>query len=887
MSILTRIAATVAATALFAGPWVCVPAGVTSAGTAGDTGTAATRDTGTTTTVADTSLPTSLVNGGFDYPGVLSASDNWASITPDGQRYGASAQWSAIKNFNRRTFGWSSNQVKGTNPEQRAGAVEIQRDVSGNQYGEICAYQNGTAIYQDIDTDNTTDVQYHVSLKHASLSKANIDKMQVLIGVPGREQPVEMTRTKVNGNGDREGEKSDVIATKVANENDVSIASSRNHEGQWETYEATVVIPAGQPVTRFTFRSVSAVSRNLGNLVDDITFEKAYKLSYDGNGGVKSSVSDIADKRSLSESNLVVNGGFDTPSWTVDKTGAGLPWVYVSPDKGTVRSYYQAMSGQTGTKVDGLTSASFAWRDLEATASGQSFELHREKDGNTAADVHAGRTVAQSITTVPGTTYTFSIRHSGRSKGNAGGVTLLTGPDERHLTPVELTRDTVSATGVRYGDVTGPVGTVAWTHSDSSDGTEGSHEAWDHADDWESYSGTVVIPAGQTTTMVAYRGVDKGGQSTSAAADSIIDDLRFEVSFPLSYDANGGVKSSVSAIADTDAAGTGGIVQVVKDSSTTLPRALVNGDFEYPSGLRNGNWTLIRPDNATMYDFGKVGYAGASGWKKIAGFDRSKFGWNSTQTATADHFGGESGRNAIEIQRWGNSIAQIVESQQGTAIYQDIDTDNETAAVYHVSLKHAPMVDGAHKTDKMQVLIGVPGREQPVEMTRVKSNGYGDKVGESSTIVSTTGNSGGLDFDTYEGSVVVPAGQPVTRFTFKSVDSANASTGNQIDDVSFSMAYPLSYDGNGGVKSAVSTVSDGTESTAGTAHAVADRDTKSATLPSHTQTDGTETAAYRPKSDTAGVSAVSDVTVDNADGTATRTTTRSDGSVVVPLLRGC
>ena len=73
-------------------------------------------------------------------------------------------------------------------------------------------------------------------------------------------------------------------------------------------------------------------------------------------------------------------------------------------------------------------------------------------------------------------------------------MTLLTGSDKDHLTPVKLTRTTVSRTGAKYGDRTGDVGTVAYTHSDSMDATEGSHEPWDHSDDWESYEGTVVIP---------------------------------------------------------------------------------------------------------------------------------------------------------------------------------------------------------------------------------------------------------------------------------------------------------------------------------------------------------------------------------------------------------
>lgn len=264
---------------------------------------------------------------------------------------------------------------------------------------------------------------------------------------------------------------------------------------------------------------------------------------------------------------LAVNGGFDTPKWTIAKEGQGLPWVYVKPNAGTIRSYAQAMAGQTGVKAGGLTAATFAWQDLDAIGSNQNFELHREKDGNTAADVHAGRTVAQTVATTPGASYTFSIRHSGRSKGNAGGVTLLTGPDKDHLTPVKLTRTTVSKTGQKYGDKTGDVGTVAYTHSDSMDATEGSHEPWDHSDDWESYEGTVIIPAGQSRTMIAYRGVAKDGTLTASANDSIIDDLSFRLAYKLSYDANGGAKKSTSQIK----ASSDGTVKSIADKTSKVP----------------------------------------------------------------------------------------------------------------------------------------------------------------------------------------------------------------------------------------------------------------------------------------------------------------------------
>ena len=171
------------------------------------------------------------------------------------------------------------------------------------------------------------------------------------------------------------------------------------------------------------------------------------------------------------------------------------------------------------------------------------------------------------MNTTPGASYTFSIRHSGRSKGNAGGVTLLTGSDKDHLTPVKLTRTTVSKTGQKYGDKTGDVGTVAYTHSDSMDATEGGHDPWDHSDDWESYEGTVIIPAGQSRTMIAYRGVAKDGTLTASANDSIIDDLSFRLAYRLGYDANGGDKTDTSQIK----ASSDGTMKSIADKTSKVP----------------------------------------------------------------------------------------------------------------------------------------------------------------------------------------------------------------------------------------------------------------------------------------------------------------------------
>lgn len=534
----------------------------------------------------DTSgLPDHLVNGDFsvNYKDQwLTGGWNWTSITPDGKYLNSVRNWNdsatiwkTVNGWDKTKFGWSSTQKDDTdNIQHKAGAVEIQYDSQAdNVYAELCAYEKGTAIYQDIKTVPGT--LYKIRLKHASLYSGYLDKMQVMVGAPGHEQAVEMTRTSVNGNGDTLNEKSTTIATKVSNTGE----TDRNHENQWETYEGTYMIPNGQTTTRFTFRSVAAESIDRGNLLDDIVFDKAYRLNYDKNASDSSgqipsnergrentvqpakakttgSVKTVADDDS--SKSLTVNPGFDVPDYSKLDDG-GLHWMYVSPAEGEAWSFYDYINpAQPRHQVAGLSQATFGWQELTGGDYKTTlFELHREKDGNVCADVHGSRTIGQTIDTQAGVAYTVSIRHSGRSKGNAGSVQVLVGPDKDHLRPLEMSRMNVSRTGAKYGDRIGKVGTVITTHSDSVDSTEGDHPAWDHSDDWETYSGTYVATGGKT--VFAYRGVDKNGNAvsgTDSAADSVIDDLSFKLAYRLSYDKNaqdatGGVPSSQYGKANT------------------------------------------------------------------------------------------------------------------------------------------------------------------------------------------------------------------------------------------------------------------------------------------------------------------------------------------------
>lgn len=890
-------------------------------------------------------LPDHLVNGAFDYRGNEIINENQRVYGRHDTTYLAmiSAKTgvignplhSKLDNWDSGKFGWKSN-------DDTAGVdtVEVQRrnhtpypTNAGNVWGEIAAAKRGKYIYQDIAT--TPGVVYKWSLKHASRNADQDDSMQVMIGEPGKTVAQQATRTTSNGS-DKTGSVGTTITT-----------HGTAQDGKWETYTGDYL--ATSTTTRFTFRSVrDSNGQGLdftaeGNCVDDLSFDKAYKLSYDKNssdatGSVPSnqygkentvqpakskttgSVGLAADKtasgltvhdlkkndkgkmpssskadstqpaafkapdakaetiasRSAGDE-LAVNGGFDTPKWTIAKEGQGLPWVYVTPNKGMIRSYAQAMAGQTGVKAGGLTAATFAWQDVDATGGIQNFELHREKDGNTAADVHAGRTVAQTVNTTPGASYTFSIRHSGRSKGNAGGVTLLTGPDKDHLTPVKLTRTTVSKTGQKYGDRTGDVGTVAYTHSDSMDATEGSHEPWDHSDDWESYEGTVIIPAGQSRTMIAYRGVAKDGTLTASANDSIIDDLSFRLAYKLSYDANGGAKKSTSQIK----ASTDGKVKTIAGKTDSLPTELVNGSFDYPAGLIAGVSTKYPWDDWTVVDPINGRYARHIGidkdpWAPIPGWDASKFAWKSTQTKGTDWQQIAQGVELQKDSKTGNQYAELVAGQAGTAIYQDIATIPGVS--YRWTLKHASL-DRNH-LDGMSVMIGEPGKESAQDARRTTVNGNGDQPGDVGKVISTkVSNDAELNhssrnhdgqWETYTGTYIATG--TVTRFTFKSVSSSNNVYGNILDDLSFTKAYRLGYDGNGGTGQVPSRTETGRTETAasgtdGTVRLAADRDTEPE---SGTTTDDRKV--------------LTDTIARQDDGTSQRTITRSDGSVQVQTI---
>lgn len=867
-------------TRLLAGLVAASTLGTGLAGTANAvdvTGAAGTTKSVVKLTADDTSgLPDHLVNGDFsvNYKDQwLTGGWNWTSITPDGKYLNSvrnwndsATTWKTVNGWNKTKFGWSSTQKDGTdNIQHKAGAVEVQYDdLADNVYAELCAYEAGTAIYQDIKTVPGT--LYKVRLKHASLYNGYLDKMQVMIGAPGHEQPVEMTRTGVNGNGDKLNEKSNIIATKVSNtgEND------RNHDSQWESYEGTYLIPAGQTVTRFTFRSVGSRNLDHGNLLDDIVFDKAYKLSYDKNasdasGQVPSNqrgkenttqpaktktsgtVKTVADTNASLPDHLV-NGDFSVNYHDQWKDSFG-GWTSIDPNAGKTLHATSLPNGSSWkwTAINGWDKSKFGWTSTQKAGSNvqqKANAVELQYDDSTADNVYAelcayeaGTAIYQDIRTVPGTLYKVRLKHASLNSTYLDKMQVMIGTPG-HEQPVEMTRTSVNGHGDKLNEKSTTIATKV---------TNGNNRH--HVNQWETYEGTYLIPDGQTTTRFTFKSID----SKQLDYGNVLDGIVFDKAYRLDYDKNasdatGEVPSNQRGRENTTQPAkdkTSGSVKLVADDDVAeyaangLPKQLVNSDFDHD--WRNivsqskmsakYNFANIDPAHGDVEISGALNSKGEASkhWVHLNGFDANKFGWKSNQTDTrVDGRGG-----IVEIQRSranDNMYAEITASQANTYLYQDIDTAHSVPTVYTVKLRYAHRNGTINSNEKIQILVGAPGHEQPVEMTRIASD-RGNRLGEKSTTVNAPNTDGWLgSWDTFQGSVVVPAGRNVSRFTFKALGSIDGISGNLIDDVQFKLAYKLSYDKNsqdafGQVPSdeTANTVKQAKTRTTGTVRAVADR----------------------------------------------------------------
>ena len=783
---------------------------------------------------AKSSLPDHIVNGSFDYPACpdgknscdVDPTTGWGGFYVD---YGR--KFMPIPDWDRSKFGWDSSQ-EGLRPDQQPNShqklqhcVQIGNKPNNNgqkmnRFAEIIAETPDEYIYQDIAT--TPGVMYRWSLKHASEDASHVDSMQVMIGSPGKETAQDATRTTSNGRGDRTGVTSKTIATKGG-------------QAEWETY--TGVYIATSTVTRFTFKSAQGRDSTRGNFIDDVMFTKAYKLTYDKNSAdasgqvpsnqrgkenttqpaktktngkirLASDTSKLSDHLVNSDFEYLPDGGWKTISARYDMASA---YTSVDPNNGQYIRNTRHAESDTGTAWvdwDGFDASKFAWRTDQKGGQDQgglkdranAVELQQDStDGNTYAEMVAsetGRTIYQDLATIPGTLYKIRLKHASLCKDNVDKMQVVI-----NGTPIEMTR--VTANG-KAGDKVGEKSTTIATKVTNEN-------RWHHSDQWETYEGYYVIPDGQTTTRFGFKAVNY----LDPTKGNLLDDVTFARAYKLSYDKNstdatGEVPSNQRGKENTTQPAktkTNGTVKTVADENVRYG-SLVNGDFSYPSfsdiqkneqenvaDLR----TFLKSDDGTLWynmsstDLSKYGKIG-----QIPGFDSSRFAWSSTENGSRVEL--QQDRNTK------NTYAEIVAQQDNTSIYQNVSTGNG-GVLYKIRLKHASR-QSSH-ADRMQVLVGSDtDHATPVEMTRVTSNGHGDKVGGKSTTITTKVSNTdprdhGAQWETYEGYYQVPEGQKNTVFMFKSLEGfkedetlSGNNIGNLVDDIEFSRSYKLTYDKN-------------------------------------------------------------------------------------------
>lgn len=817
---------------------------------------------------AKSSLPDHIVNGSFDYPACpdgknscdVDPTTGWGGFYVDFGR-----KFMPIPDWDRSKFGWDSSQ-EGLRPDQQPNShqklqhcVQIGNKPNNNgqkmnRFAEIIAETPDEYIYQDIAT--TPGVMYRWSLKHASEDASHVDSMQVMIGSPGRETAQDATRTTSNGRGDRTGVTSKTIATKGG-------------QAEWETY--TGVYVATSTVTRFTFKSAQGRDSTRGNFIDDVMFTKAYKLTYDKNSAdasgqvpsnqrgkenttqpAKSKASGTVKTVADDTSNLpdhLVNGDFSVNYHDQWKDSFG-GWTSIDPNAGKTlhaTNYVDSSGTWKWTAINGWDRSKFGWTSTQKAGSNvqqKANAVELQYDDSTADNVYAelcayeaGTAIYQDIRTTPGTLYKVRLKHASLNSTYLDKMQVMIGAPG-HEQPVEMTRTSVNGHGDKLNEKSTTIATKV---------TNGNNRH--HADQWETYEGTYVIPEGQTVTRFTFRSVD----SKQLDYGNVLDDIVFDKAYRLDYDKNasdatGEVPSNQRGRENTTQPAkdkTSGSVKLVADDDVAeyaangLPKQIMNGDFDHDWRNIVGqsrmsakyNFANIDPAHGDVEVSGPLNGKGEASkqWVHLNGFDASRFGWKSNQTDTrVDGRGG-----IVEIQRSranDNMYAEITASQAGTYLYQDIDTAHDYPTMYTVKLRYAHRNGTINSNEKIQILVGAPGHEQPVTMTRIASS-KGNRIGEKSTTVNAPNTNGWLgSWDTFQGSVVVPAGQNVSRFTFKALGSIDGISGNLIDDVQFKLAYKLSYDKNandatGSVPSdtTANTVKQAKAKATGTVRTVADR----------------------------------------------------------------
>ena len=229
----------------------------------------------------------------------------------------------------------------------------------------------------------------------------------------------------------------------------------------------------------------------------------------------------------------LVNGNFQYPTipsnkWVnaddfwVGDYGLHKRFVTINPKSGT---YGQGCYAGTFTPIPGFNRSTFGWTSNQNWCEGANVEFNLDTStGNVFAELTADEgasAVYQDVVTVPGAVYTWELKHTSATNRYVDRMQVMIGAPG-HETAQRAER-IASQNGNRVGEVSDTL--VTRTTSDRADVKR-----------WDTYRGAYTVPAGQTVTRFTFNAID----SPDVISGNDLDDIRFVISYPLTYNLNGG-----------------------------------------------------------------------------------------------------------------------------------------------------------------------------------------------------------------------------------------------------------------------------------------------------------------------------------------------------------
>lgn len=229
---------------------------------------------------------------------------------------------------------------------------------------------------------------------------------------------------------------------------------------------------------------------------------------------------------------MIVNGDFEYPSvpdsWWRTWDGTKR-YVTVTPSRAAAG--YPGDDEEAVHAIDGFDAATFGWSSTQQAGtwwngisySAGNVELQREDDGNQFAEITAdvgGTAIYEDIATIPGAVYVWEFKHASSSDRAVDSMGVMIGA------PGAETAQRAERIASQAGNALGDVGETISTPADSPDY---SRKLWD------TYSGVYVVPEGQTVTRFTFQGA-----TNQDVSGNCVDDIRFVVSYPLTYELNSG-----------------------------------------------------------------------------------------------------------------------------------------------------------------------------------------------------------------------------------------------------------------------------------------------------------------------------------------------------------